>query len=295
MKNQALPAREWIERAVAALFLTAGGALIWVVFSPLRPLLEKDGSYFGRTADYLGRIGLVAVLLVVALLLRRSPRYAKYGPIAVGLTVMASVVSLDRIISVYVMEYLGVDGNTPTGFALLKLNEAAVVVGATVLLTRLAGGSLGSIYLQKGNLKLGLIIGVVSFCLAAAGSFPMAALLFKGEGLSVARAAPWLPWVAVFVLANGTQEELLFRGLFLRKLEPFYGRWLSIFLVALIFTGLHYGATYSSNDYLFVAAVILLALAWGYIMRKTDSLLASALFHAGMDIPIMLGIFANLQ
>ena len=43
-----------------------------------------------------------------------------------------------------------------------------------------------------------------------------------------------------------------------------------------------------------VLAFYALALAWGYIMQKTDSLWGSALFHAGMDIPIMLGIFANL-
>ncbi len=291
MKIQPLPAREWAERVVAALLFTAVGVLILVVFSPLRPLLDKGAE---RVTDYLGRIALVALLLVATLLLWRSRHYAKYWPVAVGLVIMASAVSLDRITGVYLLEYLRVDGNTPAGFALLKLNECAVVVGVIVLLTRLSGGSLGSIYLQKGRLKLGLIIGLVTFCLAALGSFAMAALLFKGENLTLARVIPWLPWLLVFVLANATQEELLFRGLFLRKLEPFYGKFLSNLLIMFVFTGLHYGATYTSDQYLFLAAVLPLALAWGYIMQTTDALWGSALFHAGMDIPIMLGIFANL-
>ena len=293
MKIQPLPAREWIERAFVALLFIAVGALIMIVFSPLRPLFDKGPE---RVWDYLGRIALVAALLAAALLLwrSRSPRYAKYTPVAVGLLIMAGVVSLDRIIGVYLLVYLAVDGNTPAGFALLKLNEAAVVVVAVVLLTRLSGGSLGSIYLQQGNLKLGLIIGVAAFCLAALGSFPMSALLFKGENLTLARVMPWLGWLLIFVLANATQEELLFRGLFLRKLEPFYGRFLSNLLIVFVFTGLHQGATYTSDQYLFLVVLLPLALAWGYIMQKTDSLWGSALFHAGMDIPIMLGIFANL-
>jgi membrane protease YdiL (CAAX protease family) len=35
-------------------------------------------------------------------------------------------------------------------------------------------------------------------------------------------------------------------------------------------------------------------LLWGYITQKTDGLWGSILFHAGMDIPIFLGIFSNL-
>ena len=122
----------------------------------------------------------------------------------------------------------------------------------------------------------------------------MAALLFKGEGLTLARILPWIPWLLIIVLANGALEELLFRGLFLRKLQPFFGKFLSNFLIVLIFTVLHKGATYTSNEYIFLAVLVLLALVWGYIMQKTDGVWGSILFHAGMDIPIMLGIFSNL-
>jgi uncharacterized protein len=62
-----------------------------------------------------------------------------------------------------------------------------------------------------------------------------------------------------------------------------------------VFTALHKGVGYASNDFIFLAAVVLLALAWGYVTQKTDSLWGAILFHAGMDIPIMLGIFSNLK
>jgi uncharacterized protein len=287
MKNNRLSASEWGERILLALLFVAVGVLIYLVFSPMRPLLSK-------TADYLGRIALIALLLAAVWLVRRSQWFEKYGQVMLGLLIMAIAVSVDRVFSIYLLVYLGISDSTAAGWALLKLNECVIVFGVVITLTRLSGGSLGSIYLQKGNLKLGLIIGVTTFLLAAAGSALMANFLFKGQDLTLARILVWLPWLLVFVLANAAQEELLFRGLFLRKLQPFFGKFGSNFLIMFVFTALHKGADYASNDFIFVAAVVLLALAWGYITQKTDSLWGAILFHAGMDIPIMLGIFSNL-
>jgi membrane protease YdiL (CAAX protease family) len=44
----------------------------------------------------------------------------------------------------------------------------------------------------------------------------------------------------------------------------------------------------------FVGITFILGLVWGHITQRTDSLLGSILFHAGTDIPIILGIFALL-
>ena len=50
---------------------------------------------------------------------------------------------------------------------------------------------------------------------------------------------PLWPWILVFVLSNGFMEELLFRGLFLQKLEPFLGKGKSNILTAIIFAIMH--------------------------------------------------------
>ncbi len=287
MNRQPILTKEWLERIILALVFILIGGLILIVFSPLRPLLRP-------VPDYLGRIGLTIALLVAALLLRQHEPAKRYWLVVYGLFVLAAVVSLDWIFANYVIQELGIYGNSPTGFALLKLNECAVVVGSVILFTRLSGESMGSIYIQKGRLKLGLTIGLVAFFLAAAGSVPMSSL-FKADALTLERIIPWLPWLLIFVLANATQEELLFRGVFLRKLEPFFGKFLSNLLIAITFTLLHKGVTYTSSELIFLAVLFPLALAWGYIMQKTDGVWGSILFHAGMDIPIMLGIFANLS
>jgi membrane protease YdiL (CAAX protease family) len=79
---------------------------------------------------------------------------------------------------------------------------------------------------------------------------------------------------------------LFIRGLFLRKLEPFYGKFLSNCLIVIVFTGQHLGVTYTRNQTLFLIVVMLLAFAGGTTMQKSDSIWGSILFHAGTDIPI---------
>jgi len=44
-----------------------------------------------------------------------------------------------------------------------------------------------------------------------------------------------------------------------------------------------------------LAFLLPLSLAWGAITQKTDSLWGAVLFHAGMDIPVVLGIFSTLS
>jgi membrane protease YdiL (CAAX protease family) len=288
MKGKPLTVKEWGERIILALLFTAVGGFIITVFNPWgQEPVHKVG-------DYLAKIGVSVLLLVLALLARRNEYFKKYWQILFALFILNVTVSLQWVFGIHVGSYLGIPGNTPQGFAFQKANELLVVWSVVITLTLVSGGSLGSIYFQKGNLKLGLIIGLITFLVAAAGSIPMAALLFKGEGLTPARVLPWIPWVLILALSNGALEELMFRGLFLRKLEPFFGKFLSNFLVALVFTVVHRAAFYTSGEYIFLAILFPLALVWGYVMQKTDNVWGSILFHAGMDIPIFLGILANL-
>lgn len=288
MTTHRLTAREWIERIVLALLFTGFGSLIIIVFSPWTPKLDN------KLYDYLGRISISILLLVLTLLVRKSPRFNKYWLVFFGLFVLSAAVTADRIFSIYLLDFLGVSASKPASIALTKLNECAAVVFVIILCTKASTASLGSIYLQKGNLKQGLMIGLIAFLFFAATSVPIASLMFKGTNLTFARILPWIPWILIFVLANGFLEELLFRGLFLRKLEPFYGKFLSNFLIAFVFTILHKGASYNASGYLFLLVLFPLALACGYLAQKTNALWASTLLHAGMDISVALSIFSNL-
>ena len=285
MANETISIGGWGERFIMGFFFLTIGSVIMVVFNPWNPLLEK-------LPDYLGRLGLIILLTVAVFVIRQNKNFEKYWQIVYALLVLTIAVSLDWIIGIYLIEYLGITDDTLIGWALPKLNECLVVVSVVIIFTKLTRNSLGSIYIQKGNLKLGITIGTITFGLAAIGSIPMAAL-FNANNLTLTRIVPWIPWLLIFVLANATMEEILFRGLFLRKLQPFFGRFISNFMVAFVFTAVHGLANYTADQYLFLAILFPLALAWGYIMQKTDAVWGSILFHAGMDIPILLGIFSN--
>ena len=278
---------ELIARIILAILFLVVGFMIYIVFSPLRPMLDPR-------SDYVGRFILISLLLITTLLIRKIKSLQRFAQVSKGLLIMSVAVALDYIISVYLLQELGVNINTPSGFTLQKLNECVVVVSVIVSLTLLSGDSLGSLYLQGGRLKLGILIGIIAFVVTALGSIPVAPM-FGARGLTSSRIIKWLPWILIFIFSNALMEEVLSRGLFLRKLEPFFGKFISNLLVALVFTTLHIGVTYPANQLLFLAILTPVALAWGYVMQKTDSIWGSVLFHAGMDIPIIIGIFSSLS
>jgi membrane protease YdiL (CAAX protease family) len=268
-----------------AVFFTVLGSLIIIVFSQYRPLLPAP-------FDLAGRLALLAVLLAAAQLARLRPGLRKYWQMVFGLFILALAVSLDWWAAGAMAPALERVPDPAVRFALEKFKTGLIVTLTVVLLTRLSGNNLGSIYVQKGKLKLGLLIGLAAFGIAAAGSVPLAQVMFQGGAVAPAELARWSPWILLFVLSNAANEELLFRGLFLRRLEPFYGKFLSNLLIVFVFTGLHLGVTYSRDQMLFLAVLVPLGLAWGYLMQKTEGVWASILFHAGMDIPVILGILS---
>jgi len=289
MKHKHFSTGEWIERIILALLFIGIGGLIMMLFKPWGKQVITD-----PVNNYLWRLSVSTILLLLALSARRINRFEKYWQILFALFTLSSAFSLDWIFGKFLYNSLHLSDAEPVGWMLEKLHEAFLIVCVVLIFNKLSGNSLGSIYIQKGNLRQGLIIGGVAFLVAVVGSIPTAELLFKAKDLTIARALPWVPLILIIVLANGAIEELLFRGLFLRKLEPFFGKFFSNLLVALVFTVLHKGSTYTSSEYLFLVILTPLALVWGWLMQKTDSIWGSILFHAGMDIPIFLGIFSNL-
>lgn len=288
MKLPPPPKTNWLEKAIVAiLFITAVSAIVYF-FNPW-----EYESLLPRTTDYLAKIGGCLVLLLVSILARQSPRFHTYWQIPFALFVLTFTYTLDLMANIYFIEYLKILDGSPSTIAIQKLNETLLVASVVIGCTLASGNDLGSIYIQKGNWKLGLRIGLIAFFAAVLLSIPMAGF-FNTQNLTISRAIPWLPWVLIFIFANATLEELLFRGLFLRKLERFFGKLFSNVLIAVGFTLIHGAATYPRDQYAFLAVVFPLALAWGYITQKTEGLWGAILFHAGMDIPIILSIFSVL-
>jgi membrane protease YdiL (CAAX protease family) len=270
------------------LFL-ACGLLVFTVFSHYFPI-------FAGPTDFIGRIVVALAFLAAALLSRRSERYHKYWRICFAFFTALAAISLDYKLgfSKWLLPVLHIPLETPAGLAIDKLESSVLSILVVLLLTLVSGDDLGSLYLRRGNLKLGLTIGLIAFVVMIASAIPVTTLFFNGKDLSWGRMLPWMPWVLIFVLANAFNEELLFRGLFFGRLQPFLGKFAINLLVAIPFTLLHTGVDYSADIWMFIGMVFPLSLAWGWTLQKTDSLWGSILFHAAMDIPVAFSLFSNL-
>jgi len=183
---------------------------------------------------------------------------------------------------------LGFSINTPQGLAMTKLFESLVIIGVILVMFKLAGYHFNTIYITKGKLLAGLIIGTAAFAgmIALGPPIPVEINIFDFY-------LKYLPWLLIFVFSNAATEELLFRGIFLKKMKAVSGAASAIIVSSIVFALAHMQVTYQSPSEIigFMSMVFILALLWGFITYRTGSLIASIFFHAGADMVIMISIY----
>jgi len=234
--------------------------------------------------------GISIVFLLSAILLRQNNNLRKYFDVVFAFFLAAFVSALQQIALL-----LGWwSGSTMSDIAASTFFNTLLVVIPIVALTKIASGNTASIYLAKGRLWLGLAVGLAAFTLFFLTSIEGASTLFAGKDLSFERMLPWMPWILVFVLSNGLREELWCRGLFLNRFENFVGSKTANLLQATVFSLAHIDVRYTPELLIFLGITFFLGLAFGFLIQKTRSLLGAILFHAGADVPVIIGIFSNL-
>jgi membrane protease YdiL (CAAX protease family) len=235
------------------------------------------------------KIGVPLASLIIAMLMRRSDRFIQYWRVFFGFFVGATAFLLQWLVF-----HLLTFPRTVESIALEKALASLLTIIPIIALTRLSGDSLGSIYVKRGALRTGLLVGVACFAFFAASAVPSAISMFNAKNVGPDVLLGWAPWVLIFVLGSGLLEEFMYRALFLGKYEAFFGPKTANILQAVIFCIIHLSVAYTAEPYLFVILTFFLGLAWGYMTQRTDSLLGSVLFHAGTDIPIIISIFSTL-
>ena len=281
--------------AVFALFL-AGGLMIFLFGN-------NWTSRFPTNDSLLYKWSLPVLFLAIAGVLRRSKRWAECAAIAFALCIAAFAVALQRACGNWLKPLLPPTAGAAPALAAEKLAEAIPVVLAILLLTRLAGNDLGSLFLKRGNLRWGLRFGLISFAVWAAlfaviavlgANAPASQGLFAaGVPLTVIGAAT--PWMLVWAFTNSLMEELWFRGVFLKKLRPVLGAAAAVLATALVFAAPHFGGSYitAGERLLFSGIVFALGLVNGWVMLRTDSIWGSVLFHAGYDLLVIIPVLTS--
>jgi len=192
------------------------------------------------------------------------------------------------IVSPFTSEFWHLKGETSKGFALSKLSDSLIISGVLILSFIIGGYKLKSIYLSKGRLIPGLLIGMILFIV-----FGYLAINNPQAKMEPAFLRNNFVWILVFVFANSFMEELLFRGIFLEKLNCFFKPVWSIILTSVCFAAPHLTVNYSPNVLFFSGIVFILGMICGYAMQYTRSIIAPAMIHAGADLMIIVPVFAS--
>ena len=251
----------------------------------------------------LARIGygllVTALFLVLALAARRHAALRRFWELPFAFFVFSAFVLLDNTVPPWVGTTLLHDspiaGNplaaTLRGSVIVQLFETLLGVAVVVGLTKASGGTLRSIYLQVGRFGWAMLIGIAGFVLfyLLLAAHPSSQFFPTHGTVTLSRYLALTPALLVAVLANGFLEEVVFRGLFLQKYNAILGPYLANVVQALIFALAHVGVNYTPFALLFIVVFVFpLGLIAGSLMRNSNGIIASSLFHAGADIPIYL-------
>lgn len=250
----------------------------------LSPYLPKTGLLYYH-------VGLTTALLVVALVMRGNDRVKPYWPLFYAFFVAGAAIFISSLFSDDLLRTFGVTIATPKGIALAKFSESILIVITILVLMPVMGFNLRSMYLQQGKVRIWLPVAIAA--LIVIPLFAYFSLSSSQSGV-LDKLLPLWPWISLFVISNGFMEELLYRGIFLQKYESFLGKAWSNILTAIVFAIMHTQVTYAAQMVQFLVIVLVLALIWGFLMQKSESLWGAALFHAASDCLIIFGVFASM-
>jgi membrane protease YdiL (CAAX protease family) len=184
---------------------------------------------------------------------------------------------------------LGASTDSIPGIAIDKAIDSILICVPILVIARVGGLTMDDLFIRTGRLKIWLLVGLITF----GGFLTLFLLQAQDMGMSLEQLISLAPWTLVFVFSNAFMEELHFRGLLLKPFGELLGPHLANLCIALFFTLMHAQAEYTLDILVFLSVLFILALAWGYVIQKTQSLWGSVLFHAGADLIIIVGVYES--
>jgi membrane protease YdiL (CAAX protease family) len=244
---------------------------------------------------------VTSLLLIVSIQLKKKS--SKHAPLLFTFFIGSCANTVFEIINHYIIEQVLPESKfRPAWWTVIS---TVIIAGIIISLAAVAkkkrfydtGQTVKeSIYLQKGDLKLGLSVGIGIFVIFFVLQVMMTNTeLFNSKGQTVNwnNVHSWLFPSLTWSFFNGFREELWSRGLVLQKTEPYLGKFGANFCQAVPFALAHLQVGYTTNHLLFMVLLLILALIFGWLMQKTRSVIGPAIAHAGVDLPITLSTFVS--
>lgn len=271
---------------------------LFILFLACEAAIFIFGSYyfdvFPTNKNLTYNLIVSAVFLIATLWFRYDARLSQHWQIPFVFFVASVAYPSTALFDGWIrttLDWFAVTTDTSKGQAIEKVCEMLLKTVPILVLVKLSGSDMGSIFLKRGNLKLGLGIGALVFFFLASASFMFAAQRFTSLDALVAAVV----WGLVFSVANSFMEELWLRGLFLKRFATVLGINASIWLTSIIFAFMH-GFVFFFDPlalFFFVINTLALGLACGYLMMKSDSIWGAVIIHAASDFFLFLAVLAN--
>jgi membrane protease YdiL (CAAX protease family) len=235
-----------------------------------------------------------AVFLIATLWLKYDPRGNRYWQVAFAFFIASVAYPFTAIFDPWiraVLDWFSVTVDTSKGLAIEKICEVTLKVIPILVLVKISGAHLASVYMKRGNLKLGIGIGLLVFFFLAPAAFAFGAQRFTSMDTLTAAVV----WGLVFSIVNGFMEELWLRGIFLKHFAPLLGIHGSVWLTSIVFGVMHGFSFYFVPAALlfFTINTVTLGLGCGYLMMKTDNIWGATLIHIASDYFLFIAVLAN--
>ena len=241
----------------------------------------------------LGAVALVPVLraplllvLVAAVVL--APRTAPWRWALAAAVPVALIMAWGGLVGERLVPDLIVCADPLSLKAWGRVLEASLVIGSVLLLARSLGTSVVSLGLGRPTrLEVGLaIVAVVVIPIPALylGSI-LAEPFFGPMDLDLSDPRAVVPALALAV-ANGTMEELAYRGALMAWLSRAAGPVVGLVGQAVVFGLAHTGSDFIGPELPVVLAVVAAGLLAGLIVRRTGSLWLVIAVHIAFDVPL---------
>lgn len=272
---------------------------LFLVFLTCEAAVFIFGSYyfdvFPTNKNLTYNILISAVFLAASLWFKYDKRLNTYWQIVFAFFAASVAYPFSAIFDGWTrvtLSWFAATTDTSKGLAIEKICEMLLKTVPILVLVKLSGADFGSVFLKRGNLKLGMGIGWLVFFFLAPASFMFAAQRFTNVDTLVAA----VMWGLIFSFANSFMEELWLRGIFLKRFEPMLGINGSVWVTSIIFALVHGFAFYFMPTALlfFTINTLALGLACGYLMMKSDSIWGAVLIHIAADFFLFVAVLASV-
>jgi len=172
--------------------------------------------------------------------------------------------------------------------ALWRVGEAALVLAVLVVVAVLVDSGRQVLNLRRPSRPIGLVAilgaGIVGPASVLVGP-ALAAPFFGQIRMATGDPAALVPALA-FALANGTMEELAYRGALMGWSTPALGSRIALVGQAAVFGLAHLGPDFVGSPLPVLAAMVAGGLAAGWLVRRTGSVVLPLALHIAFDIPL---------